>query len=525
MKRILLSMAVNCALSGTLAAQTLDVELNNTKQTIHSFGASDAWSINPTINKWQAEGDQKAIDHLADLLFSTEKGIGLSAWRFNIGAGSAGQGDGSFIRDPMRRAELLVPASGAGIDSTKQQGQIRFMQEAHQRGVDNFIAFANSPPHYLTKNGLTHPTAADGVGSTNLKADKVDEFSDFLVDVLTYLRSDEVGVPVNYVSPINEPTWEWEGQTQEGNRYNMKEVKAVYRSLDKKLADAGIRNDVHIDGGEVVEFTAALKDAYKRNFDGSSQTNGMNARGVGLYRNYIDELLGDPEIRDIIGNQISVHGYFSDAWPDRLGKLREMTYGNLKSVSPDAEIWMSEMSILGDAGLARNFDGHGFDVNDMDYALHVGRIIHRDLTRLNASAWHWWLGLTPYDYKDGMIKIDPSLESDTVQDSKMMWTVGNFSRFIRPGYQRVELDGPDELKGLMTSAYVSPEKDKLVVVAVNAGDSGEVVSIDLEGSQSEATYQTYVTNSEHNLALIELEKLSDEYQVPARSTVTFVANL
>ncbi|MEZ9698307.1 glycoside hydrolase [Vibrio sp. 10N.261.46.E12] len=525
MRKILLSMAVASILSVPSYAQTLDVEIENTKQTIHSFGASDAWSINPTINKWQKKGDDAAIDHLADLLFSTDNGIGLTAWRFNIGAGSTEQGDGSFIRDPLRRAELLVPEPGGAIDTTKQQGQIRFMQEAHQRGVDNFIAFSNSPPHYLTKNGLTHPTAADDLGSTNLKPENVDAFSDFLVEVLTYLRSEEVGIPVNYISPINEPTWEWEGQTQEGNRYNMQEVKAVYRSLDKKLTEAGIRSDIHIDGGEVVEFTAALRDAYKRNFDGSSQTNGMNSRGVGLYRNYIDELLGDPEIRDIIGNQISVHGYFSDAWPDRLGKLRDMTYGNLQDVSPGAEIWMSEMSILGGGGYSRDFDGHGFEADDMDYALHVGRIMHRDLTRLNASAWHWWLGLTPYDYKDGMVKIDPSLEANTVEDSKMMWTVGNFSRFVRPGYQRVELSGVDNLDGLMASAYVSPTQDKVVIVAVNTSDKVENVSINLEGVVNSATYTTHITNAQHDLALVELEKEQDDYLVPPRSTVTFVGSL
>ncbi|AJR05338.1 putative xylanase [Photobacterium gaetbulicola Gung47] len=525
MKKLLLSMAVASVLSTPGFASTLDIDINDTKQTIHSFGASDAWSINPTINKWQSEGNEQAIANLADMLFSTDKGIGLSAWRFNIGAGSAEQGAESFIRDPLRRAELLVPEQGGEIDPTKQRGQIRFMQEAHQRGVNNFIAFSNSPPYYLTKNGLAHPTAADGVGSTNLKPEHVDDFSDFLVDVLTYLRSDEVGVPVNYISPINEPTWEWEGQTQEGNRYNMKEVKAVYRSLDKKLTDAGLRADIHIDGGEVVEYTAALRDSYKRNFNGSSQTNGMNSRGVGLYRNYIDELLGDEEIRDIIGNQISLHGYFSDGWSDRLGKLRDMTYDNVKAVSPDAQIWMSEMSILGGAGGVRDFDGHGFDVNDMDYALHVGRIIHRDLTRLNASAWHWWLGLTPYDYKDGMVKIAPSLDADTVQDSKMMWTVGNYSRFIRPGYQRVELGGYDDLKGLMASAYLSPQGKELVVVMVNMGDTAEGVDLDIGNEAKISQLTTYVTNKEYDLEEVALAKKDAEYVVPPRSTVTFVATL
>ena len=50
----------------------------------------------------------RAVTPLADALFSIDNGIGLSAWRFNVGAGSAEQGDDSRITDPFRRAELLI---------------------------------------------------------------------------------------------------------------------------------------------------------------------------------------------------------------------------------------------------------------------------------------------------------------------------------------------------------------------------------------------------------------------------------
>src|SRR5882672_4338847 len=57
-------------------------------QTIRSFGASDAWSIQFLGQYWPKEQRARA----ADLLFSTEErpdgsptGIGLSAYRFEIG--------------------------------------------------------------------------------------------------------------------------------------------------------------------------------------------------------------------------------------------------------------------------------------------------------------------------------------------------------------------------------------------------------------------------------------------------------
>ena len=83
---------------------------------IDGFGASDAWSMQH-IGLWP---DSVRLQ-TADWLFSTENdskgqplGIGLSIWRFNIGAGSHDQGresgigshwmrTGCFLRSAVRR--------------------------------------------------------------------------------------------------------------------------------------------------------------------------------------------------------------------------------------------------------------------------------------------------------------------------------------------------------------------------------------------------------------------------------------
>jgi len=523
---VLIMTMLGCDLS--VKETSLTIAYDQAHQEIDGFGASDAWSIDPTIGKWIKENDQAAIDRLADRLFSVDHGIGLSAWRFNIGAGSAEQEDASRIPDRMRRAQLLIANPGGPIDRSKQLGQIRMLQEAYERGVTQYVAFANSPPHWATKNGLTHPGDGTGVGSTNLDPERLDDFAEFLVDVVTYLRGDAVGVPVNYLSPINEPTWEWQGQSQEANRYNMDEVAAVYRRVAEALSKASLGAEVEVDGPEVVEYAAALGDAHKREFDGSVFDGGMNGRGLGSYKNYIDELLGNPELRDVLHNKISVHAYWSEASADRLGRLRDLLRENLRSVSPDAKLWMSEFCILGDGGDVRSFDGHGFEVDDLDYALHVARIIHRDLTRLDASAWFWWLALTPYDYKDGLVKIDPSLDAASVQESKLMWTLGNFSRFVRPGYRRVELPDVDDLGGIMASAYKAPDDSRLVVIAINAGAAPEQISLDVVGlpcATAAETIDVYVTDAAHDLTLTASETTSRSFTLPARSTTTFLVHL
>jgi O-glycosyl hydrolase len=511
-----------------LTQTQLNVSYDHTHQRIDGFGASDAWSINPIINKWELEGKQDQIEALADRLFSIENGIGLSAWRFNIGAGSAGQGDDSAIPDSMRRAQSLIPKSGSEIDQSRQRGQIRLLREAFERGVRNLVAFVNSPPHWLTKNGLTHPGDGVQAGSSNLDMSRADEFSAFLVTVLQYLRGGSVGVPVNFISPVNEPGWRWQGQSQESNRYNNQELKTVYMSLYTALEKAGLEHKVEIDGAEVAELRAALNDDYHSRFNGSIFTAGMNQTTHGVYKNYIDTLIGDPKMREILGNKLSVHSYWSSASSDQLGLLRDLLAQNLVTVSPQARLWMSEFCILGDPGDIRKFRGTGFDVNDMGPALHTARVIHRDMTRLNVAAWFWWLAVTPYDYKDGLLQIDPSLEAETLRESKMMWTLGNFSRFIRPGYHRLELPGVDNLTGVMASAYKDPENSRLVVVVINAGATNEPLQFNISGLASNkkiGEYQTYLTNSEHNLAPNMTALESTHHVIPAKSIVTFVASI
>jgi O-glycosyl hydrolase len=512
--------------SRTLAETQLNVSYDQTHQRIDGFGASDAWSIDPIINKWELEGKQENIEALADLLFSIESGIGLSAWRFNIGAGSSEQGADSNIPDPLRRAQLLMPKAGSEIDQSKQRGQIRLLNEASERGVSNLVAFVNSPPHWLTKNGLTHPGDGKEAGSSNLDMNQADEFSAFLVAVLEYLRGASVAVPVNYISPVNEPTWHWQGQSQEGNRYNNEELKTIYKSLYSELQKAGLEHDIEIDAAEVPELRAALNDDYHIRFDGSVYTGGMNETPHGVYKSYIDVLLGDSEMRNILGNKLSVHSYWSSASSERLGKLRDLLAQNLADASPQAKLWVSEFCILGDSGDLRPFAGPGFDVNDMDLALHTARVIHRDMTRLNAAAWFWWLAVTPYDYKDGLLKIDPSLEADTLRESKLMWTLGNFSRFIRPGFYRLEMPDVDDLTGVMASAYKDPGNSRLVIVVINAGTTDEPLQFNIGGLASGkrvGEFQTYVTSSAHNLAGKKTALVSGQYVIPAKSIVTFVS--
>ena len=168
-----------------------------------------------------------------------------------------------------------------------EAGQGWFLQAAKERGVETFIAFVNSPPVWMTKNGHAQPDPNSG--STNLKAEYVDDFAVFLADVLEHFQN-ERGIHFDYISPINEPTWDWNRAGQEGNRYNNDDLIEVIRTLYHELVARGL--DVKISAPEGVEILALLDDEYYQRFVASvtgevgsmkHYSSGANGLGIGKY--------------------------------------------------------------------------------------------------------------------------------------------------------------------------------------------------------------------------------------------------
>jgi len=185
------------------AVVTVRIDAGQPRQTIANFAASDAWA-GQFVGLWPA-AKKEAI---ADLLFSQEagpggqpKGIGLSMWRFNLGAGSAEQGADSGIKDEWRRAESFLKPDGT-YDFTRQAGQQWFLKAAQQRGVQQFLGFLNSPPVSLTANGKAYATKAQ----TNLPTARYAALGAYCAAVVKGVKQ-RTGITFDYLSPINEPQW------------------------------------------------------------------------------------------------------------------------------------------------------------------------------------------------------------------------------------------------------------------------------------------------------------------------------
>ena len=180
--------------NNTETNNVLTIHLNDKKQTIHNFGASDAWTCK-YIGLWP---DEKR-NQVADWLFSKEldsngqpKGIGLSMWRFNLGAGSAAQDN---IGDEWRREEGFLK-DDMSYDWTKQAGQQWFLKAAKERGTEQFLAFTNSPPVQLTRNGKAF---SDNGEQANISSGNYLPFVNYLTTVAKHFKDE--GILYSFLYP------------------------------------------------------------------------------------------------------------------------------------------------------------------------------------------------------------------------------------------------------------------------------------------------------------------------------------
>jgi O-glycosyl hydrolase len=476
-------------------------------QTIRNFAASDAWSIQFVGEHWP----EAKRDRMADLLFSTAEkadgspvGIGLTAWRFNIGAGSARQGNASGIGDPWRRTQSFMRADGS-YDWSQQAGQRAFLREARERGVEQFIGFINSPPLPLTRNGLAHSSGGD---AANLDRSRYDELAGFLRDVVIALERND-GVRLGAISPFNEPQWDWTGG-QEGTPWTNTEMAEATRVLSRTFAAAGLPTQIEVAEAGKLNYLYETADKPTRGKQVRDFFDPQSANYIGSLPN--------------VARTISGHSYFT-TFPDQaLRDVRTRVRDEIAAVDPGLEFQMTEYCILVNNSLIR---GRGRDLG-MDVALYTAGVIHSDLVDANASAWQWWLAVTPYDYKDGLLYIDSDSLDGAVHESKLLWALGHYSRFIRPGMQRIGVEMPTEAAtdstgaSLLVSAFRDPTTTRTVVVIVNRGTSAREVTLKAPGSSAFRLYRT-TAETGMDLRASGVSVADQPISIPPRSLATLVS--
>lgn len=497
-----LRMVVACAVAVSwcwggaiaFAADHLDVvDLSVKHQEIDNFGAADCWTMQK-IGVWS----EASKNRVADLLFTTDKGIGLSLWRFNIGGGF-----NPNIRNPWRTVETFDAGVGEDgkrkYDWTKQANERWFARAAKERGVPYLLGFVNSPPKSMTKNGLTNH-GNDQASTTNLKEGMEKAFAQYLCDIVEHFRNapEPERLVFDYLSPVNEPTVAWEaGNGQEGSRASNADIRRMMVALHGEISARNL--PVRIRGME----TNTVPSLWELD-------RGATEKYEAPFGDYLKEFMGDAQMRGIFDNIMCYHDYSSFSGPNVEHHHRRL--GEEMKKYPGVKLWMSEICIL------RSRRDLG-----MNMALDVAKLIHADLALSGASAWHWWLAVSNENYKDGLLYTDYRRPGDaeSIIESKTLWALGNWSRFVRPGFVRVGLEGKGHgFEGLLGSAYQDPNSGKVVMVYVNVSNEAQEVKWEKKGGAWPAAFGMWVTSGERNLERTGAVMMGA--QIPARSVVTFV---
>ena len=499
---------------------SVSIDISKTWQTIQDFGASDCWTAEYVSDYFGATEREKA----AKWLFSQNmdasgnpEGIGLSCWRVNLGAGSAAQGSNSNIEDETRRAECFLKEDGT-YDWTHCDGQQWFMQQAKQYGVDHFLLFSNSAPVYFTKSGKANTNNQNL--SCNLKDDCYDDFAEFLASTTKHFVDE--GYNVTYIDPVNEPQFDWK-DGQEGSPWANSNVASLVKELDKSIQNRQLTTKILIP--EAAKLTCLYGGGESR---GNKQIEAFFKSGGTTY-------LGDlPSVAKVV----SGHSYWTFTTNNDLKNVREAVRDEAEKYG--VEVMQTEWSMLDaapstSAGFPASYDA----ATKMDIALYMGKLIYSDLVFGNMSGWSYWTAFAQekWSQKNRFYLIRMNAKGDTGDESygdiknggtvtadKNLWVLGNYSRFVRPGYQRVELTGADEMNGLLGSAWLSPDGKTLVSVLVNMSRSSRKIDLSATGATVNST-KAYVTDKDNDLQLSSTLTNPADMEIPARSVVTVVMGI
>ena len=509
------------------SAQTRQIKVDpeQTFQTIDHFTASDAWSGNYVGQYWNPV--QK--EQIAKWLFSQNmdttgnpEGIGLSLWRVNLGAGTLEQ-DSADIVPFQRRAESFLTKDGKSYDWGKSSGQQYFMQKATKYGCNDFLLFSNSPPVPFTKNWKGwSPTT----GHANITPEGYGLFAGYLADVAKYFIK-EKGWNIRFISPINEPQVNWINPRQEGSPWRNSEMKKLLVHLNQSLAERNLES-VKI----ILAESANLDWLYKDNTNETAKERFGDDGPFNQIQTFFDpaspHYVGD---LPYLARKINAHDYHSHKTNQRLREAREKVGEIAKQY--DLEYQQSEWCMLPDQKLP--MDGFTSDWvpenhTDMQVALLLGRLVYGNMVYANATAWGYWKGME-LKGDHALISLFPQdgdvRSGGTVRSNKLLWALGNYSYFIRPGYKRVALDGADDLDTLVSSAYIAPDNSRLVLVFVNSGFEMNPVRLDFPKAFSKRITEVsmFRTDERADLANLHIDQrytADRQFVMAPRSITTMV---
>ena len=154
----------------------------------------------------------------------------------------------------------------------------------------------------------------------------------------------------------------------------------------------------------------------------------------------------------------------------------------------------------------------------MNSGLVVANLIYDALASANMNAWHYWW-IYPSTTDNGAL-----WDSATKGPTKRLWVMGNFSRFVRPGFDRIDVSGPVP-SGVSVIAFRNAADDTIAIVAINANTSSTALPLFVSGTSWPGQVTPWLTSNDDNLVAqtaVSLTGARFSTTLVAQSVTTFV---
>lgn len=167
--------------------------------------------------------------------------------------------------------------------------------------------------------------------------------------------------------------------------------------------------------------------------------------------------------------------------------------------------------------------------------MYLSKVIHNDVTVANVTSWSFWtaMDIPHYGHKNRflLISLTPAAgewgdirEEGTYAVTHSLWVLGNYSRFIRPGYQRLSMTY-DESRDFFGLSWISPDGSEIVTVMSNLSDKGIRLNESHQGWMAKPSQVTlYTTTAAKQLVPTTLEA-DQQILLEPQSVTTIVYKL
>ena len=444
---------------------TVEIDLSNAqkRQKIDGFGGSVAF--------WATKADDEALQAT------------LGELQANI---MRVQGEVTKAGLPDHNLALLKRAM---ISNPSLQVLLTFWQP---RSADHL-----EPEYWLRAEQI------NGTEQYILRDDRIDEWATELVSRVNFYR--DAGINISILGIQNESNWSHEGtQTCRWEPERLKTfIEDYVRPKLKKDALEGIliaAPDLAYIGPDASEF---------RRFLPAIESPSVDVAAYHMYDSYQNDQDGSFEV--LVGNTKALANLAHEFIPEK-------------------KLWMTETTGAQWNGNDWHTYGWTADLTEHQKAILAARYIHTTFVDAEANAFLWWgliYSLAPGSERDANVQQKHRDEglvlvcapADQVGDyqtfierTKKFYTFSQYSQFIQPGYQRIDIK---PASGLHASAYVNEESTRLVVVVIN--DSAETKKLSFQVDVGYHLVSTHQTDKVRNC-----EEIADDVFFEPQSVRTVV---